>query len=168
MTLLRWIGRIEATCCVLGIATMAVALMLDVGARLIVGHGIVGAPQLGLVGMLATAMFGVGLAADSGEHFRVRVLDGLRPAAWDAGLVRLGHGLTAVFFAVLAWFAVEVAAESYRLRDLTSLLRWPVWLLQGVFVLAFGLNVARYALFAAFGEPAGDATRAEAAASGVE
>ena len=156
MMVLRWIGHLEAALCGLGLAVMALALMADVGARLTVGHGIVGAPQLGLVGMMATALFGVGLAADSGEHFRVRVLDRLRPASWEAGLARIGHALTAVFFAVLVWLSIMVAAESYRLADSTSLLRWPVWLLQGVFVLAFGLNAARFAVFAARGAAAGE------------
>ncbi len=148
-------SRIEAGLCGAGLVTMAMALIVDVGARLTVGRGIVGAAQLGLVGMLVTALFGVGLAADAGEHLRPRVLDQFRPPGWEMGLRRTGHALTAVFFALLTGIAGMVAAESHRLEDVTSLLRWPVWLLQSVFVVAFGLNAVRYALFTASPELAG-------------
>ena len=145
---LAWLSRAESALCVVGLAVMALALVVDVGSRLTVGHGVVGAAQLGLVGMLLTAMFGMGPAADAGEHLRPRVLDRYSPPSWEAGLSRAGHLLTAGFFALLAWIAVDVAIESHRLDDVTSLLRWPVWLLQTVFVVAFVLNALRYALFA--------------------
>ena len=148
MKWLTGLARLEAALCSAGFALMAGSLMIDVGARLTVGHGVVGAAQLGLVGMLVTALFGVGLAADAGEHLRPRLLDGWRPEAWEGGLRRVGHGLTAAFFALLAGIAASVAYESHQLRDLTSLLRWPVGWLQSVFVAAFGFNALRYALFA--------------------
>lgn len=147
MRFLRWMSRIEKTLCALGFVTMTLALILDLGARLALGHGLVGAPQLGLVGMLVTAMFGLGLAADAGEHLRPRVLDPYRPQSWAPAMVRIGHLLTGVFFLLLAWLAAAVAWESHLLEDVTSLLRWPVWMLQTVFVLAFGCNAARCLLF---------------------
>ena len=147
MKSLRWLSRFEKALCALGFVVMAAALILDVGARLTLGHGLVGAPQLGLVGMLVTALFGVGLAGDAGEHLRPRVLDRYRPPAWEPAMVRIGHLLTAGFFLLLAWLSTGVAWESYLLEDVTSLLRWPVWLLQTVFVLAFGCNGVRCLLF---------------------
>lgn len=149
MTGLAWLARLESALCMTGLAVMALALVVDVGARLTVGHGVVGAAQLGLVGMLLTALFGIGPAADAGEHLRPRILDRYCPPSWEPGLERAGHALTGGFFALLAWIAAGVAIESHRLDDVTSLLRWPVWLLQTVFVAAFGLNALRYALFAA-------------------
>ncbi len=148
MIVFAWLRRFESALCLAGLAIMALALIVDVGARLTLGHGVVGAAQLGLVGMLLTAMFGIGPAADAGEHLRPRILDRYSPPSWEAGLVRTGHALTAAFFALLAAIAVGVAIESYRLDDVTSLLRWPVWLLQTVFVTAFALNAIRYALYA--------------------
>ena len=154
MKWLAWLARLEAALCSVGFALMAGALMIDVGSRLTVGHGVVGAAQLGLVGMLVTALFGVGLAADAGEHLRPRLLDGWRPQAWEGGLRRVGHGLTAAFFAMLAGISATVAYESHQLGDLTSLLRWPVGLLQLVFVAAFGFNALRYALFTLYPQQA--------------
>jgi len=148
MSCLTWLTRLEAILCGSGFVLMAGALMVDVGARLTFGHGVVGAAQLGLVGMLVTALFGVGLVAHTGEHLRPRLLDAYRPPSWEAGLNRVGHALTALFFALLAGIAAAVAFESHALRDLTSLLRWPVWLLQSLFVVAFGCNALRVALFA--------------------
>ena len=147
MTCLRWMSRIEKSLCALGFFIMAAALILDVGARLTLGHGLVGAPQLGLVGMLVTALFGVGLATDAAEHLRPRVLDRYRPPSWEPAMVRIGHLLTGSFFLLLAWLSAGVALESHQLEDLTSLLRWPVWALQMVFVIAFGFNGVRCLLF---------------------
>ena len=147
MKLLRWMAGFEKTLCALGFVLMATALIMDLGARLTLGRGLVGAPQLGLVGMMVTALFALGLAADAGQHLRPRVLDPYRPPGWEPAMQRIGHLLTGAFFAFLAWLSVKVAWESYLLDDLTSLLRWPVWLLQMAFVLAFGCNAARHLLF---------------------
>lgn len=148
MKLLAVIGRCERWLCVAGFVVMASALVLDVAFRLFVGRGVVGAPQVGLVGMIVTALFGLGLAADSGEHFRPRVMDNLVPAGFGNAIVTLGHLLTAAFFAVLTVLSVWVAAESMALDDVTPLLRWPVGLLQCVLVVAFGVNVLRYLIYA--------------------
>ena len=147
MKWLRWLSQTEKALCALGFVVMAIALILDVAARLILGHGLVGAPQLGLVGMLVTALFGGGLAADAGEHLRPRVLDPYRPPHWEPAMARIGHLLTGGFFLLLAWLSAKVALESHRLEDVTSLLRWPVWMLQSVLVLAFGGNGVRCLLF---------------------
>jgi TRAP-type C4-dicarboxylate transport system permease small subunit len=147
-TVLAMISAVERWLCMLGFAVMAIALVSDVGARLFLGHGIVGAPQFGLVGMLVTALFGVGMAADTGEHFRPQVLDRFVPQRLEGTLVTVGHLVTALFFSLLVGLSVWVAAESARLEDLTALLRWPVWMLQLVFVFAFGFNAIRYFAFA--------------------
>ena len=147
MAMLRWMARIEKALCAAGFLVMSLALVADVASRLALGYGIVGAPQLGLVGMLVTAMFGVGLAADAGEHFRPRVLDKYRPASWEPAMVRIGHALTSAFFALLAGVAAYVAWESWLLDDVTSLLRWPVWLLQATIIVALAFNAVRFALF---------------------
>lgn len=147
--MLGWMSRIEKAACAGGFVVMSLALVADVASRLTLGYGIVGAPQLALVGMLVTAMFGVGLAADAGEHFRPRVLDKYRPPKWEGAIGRVGHMLTSVFFTLLAGVAAYVAWESWLLADVTSLLRWPVWVLQGVIVVALAFNAVRYAVFVA-------------------
>ena len=148
MKLLSLIGRCERALCVAGFVVMAAALVLDVAFRLFVGRGVVGAPQVGLVGMMVTALFGLGLAADSGEHFRPRIMDSLVPDGLVDAMEVVRHLLTAVFFAVLAALSVWVAAESLALEDVTPLLRWPVGLLQCVLVAAFSVNVLRYLIYA--------------------
>ena len=127
---------------------MAAALALDVGARIGVGHGLVGAPQVGLVGMLVTAMFGIGLASESGEHLRPRFMDAWCPPRWAPAMRRIGDLLTGAFLLALAGLAGAVAFESYGLADVTPLLRWPVWALQGILVVAFASNGARHVVFA--------------------
>lgn len=148
MNLLAWIGRLERWLCTSGFIVMSAALVLDVAFRLFVGRGVVGAPQVGLVGMMVTALFGLGLAADAGDHFRPRVLDDYVPEAIADAFLTFSHLVTACFFALLAWLALWVARESYALDDVTPLLRWPVGLLQCVLVLAFSFNILRYLTYA--------------------
>ncbi len=148
MSLLNWIGRLERWLCTSGFIVMSAALVLDVAFRLFVGRGVVGAPQVGLVGMMVTALFGLGLAADAGDHFRPRVLDGYVPKSFTEAFIAFGHLVTACFFALLVWLALWVARESYALEDVTPLLRWPVGLLQSVMVIAFSANVLRYLTYA--------------------
>ena len=145
---LLWLHRCEQALCALGFAVMAAALVFDVGARIVVGHGLVGAPQVGLVGMLVTAMFGIGLASQAGEHLRPRFMDAWCPPHWTPALRRIGDLLTGVFFLGLGALAGAVAFESHRLDDVTPLLRWPVWAIQSVLVIAFASNGVRHVIFA--------------------
>ncbi|MEM8986243.1 MAG: TRAP transporter small permease [Pseudomonadota bacterium] len=146
--LLAVFDRIERIACLLAFALMAAALMFDVGARLVRGSGVLGAPQAGVIGMIAVSMFGMGLASSAGEHLRPNFLDGIWPKGWSRAAFQAADATTGLFFALFAVIAALVVAESYGLGDVTSVLRWPVWPLQSLIVAAFSLNAVRYFIFA--------------------
>ncbi|MCG8444026.1 MAG: TRAP transporter small permease [Caulobacterales bacterium] len=145
--LLGVIGRAERALCVLAFFVMAAALIADVASRQLFSTGLIGAPQIGVVGMIAAAMFGMGIATDAGSHLRPRLFDALIPARFSALVERLADALTAAFFALMGGLAVMVVAESFALGDRMAVLNWPIWPMQIMIAAAFGTNAARFAVF---------------------
>ena len=146
--ILKAIGAIERTACAIAFVVMTGALMWDVFSRMLFGAGVLGAPQVGVIGMIAVAMFGIGVAAAEGAHLRPRFLDFVIPKRFDTAAFRIADAVTAGFFALLAVLSVIVVRETYLLGDVTSVLRWPLWPLQSILVAAFGLATVRYAIYA--------------------
>jgi TRAP-type C4-dicarboxylate transport system permease small subunit len=160
----------ERAACVFGFVVMGGALIVDVGARLwsraiadaaargwldavsaselSLGGGVLGAPQIGVIGMIIVAMFGLGVAVQKGAQLRARVLDGLVPKAWSGAIDRIADVLTAVMMGVIAALCLIMTQESAVMGDVTSVLRWPIWPFQAVIVAAFAMNALRYAIFA--------------------
>jgi C4-dicarboxylate transporter DctQ subunit len=149
---LAGLSRFEKIACALAFVVMAGALAADVLMREFTGAGVLGAPQVGVIGMIAVAMFGFGVAAQSGGQLRVRFLDGLAPPALVPALTRVADLVTALMLLVLAAFALQMTLESAAMADVTTVLRWPIWPMQSIIVAAFGLNAIRYGLFAAYPE----------------
>lgn len=145
---LKGLGLFERIACGAAFVIMAGALIADVGMREITGAGILGAPQVGVIGMIAVAMFGFGIAAAQGAQLRPRFLDGVFPKAWWPAIDRLADAITAAGFAGIGVLAVIMTEESARLGDVTSVLRWPIWPMQTIIAIAFGTNALRYAIFA--------------------
>jgi C4-dicarboxylate transporter, DctQ subunit len=149
---LAGLGLFERIACGVAFVVMAGALIADVGMREITGAGILGAPQVGVIGMIAVAMFGFGLAASTGGQLRAKFFDGLVPRSLEVSVGRIADLITAAMLALLAWLASMMMAESAALRDVTSVLRWPIWPMQAIIVVSFGLNAIRYLLFATYPE----------------
>ncbi len=139
----------ERAICVAGFALIAISLIADVLSRFAFGSGIVGAPQVGVIGMIAVAFFGFGVAAQTGGQLRARFLDWVFPRAWGPAVDRLADAITAAALGVLAVLAALMTAESLALGDVSSVLRWPIWPIQTLIVVALALNAIRYAVFAA-------------------
>lgn len=136
--------------CAAAFMVMAAALIGDVLKREISGAGLLGAPQVGLIGLAAVAMFGFGLAAQSGGQLRAKFLDFIFPASWSRAIFRLADAITAAVLALLAALCWLMAAEAFRLGDVSTVLRWPIWPIQAVIAFAFSINAVRYLVFAAF------------------
>lgn len=173
---LRALSRLERLVCVMAFAVMAGALITDVGKRVLgrlagwldalpmlsgladaaasagLGSGLMGAPQVAVIGLIAAAMFGFGVAAQQGAHLRPRLLDAIFPKAWTPVLTRVADAVTAAALGGLAWLAAAMTFESAAFGDVLSLLRWPIWPIQSVIALAFGLNALRYFLFSLRGD----------------
>lgn len=143
------IGRFERIVTVAAFALMALALMADVVSRRLFQTGLIGATEIAVVGMIAVAMFGIGVATDEGAHLRPRVFDALIPKAMSALVDRLASLVTAAFFMTIGALAVWVVAESAALGDRTEIMRIPVWALQSMIALAFITNALRFLIYAA-------------------
>lgn len=172
--LLKLLSSAERWAAILAFAIMTIALLADVVSRRLFQTGIIGAVEIAVFGMIALAMFGIGVATDHGAHLRATAFDFLVPAPLRAGVARLASLLTAVFFIVLTVFAGWIVAESFLLGDRTAVLRAPVWALQTILLLAFASNAIRFLIY--FADPAlkpeervgGDGPPVGAARSGEE
>jgi TRAP-type C4-dicarboxylate transport system permease small subunit len=111
------------------------------------GGGVLGAAQIGVIGMIIVAMFGLGVAVQAGAHLRARFLDWVFAKSWSPAVDRIADLITAIMFVVIGGLAVIMIAEAMRLGDVTSVLRWPVWPIQCVIAAAFLLNAVRYLIF---------------------
>jgi TRAP-type C4-dicarboxylate transport system permease small subunit len=147
---LAGLSWLERSLCIGAFALMALALIADVLAREFRGAGLLGAPQVGLIGLTVVAMFGFGLAAQTGGQLRVRFLDGVFPRRWDRVVFRVADLVSAAMLGLMATLCAAMAWEAVTLKDVSSVLRWPIWPVQSAIALAFALNAARYLLFAAF------------------
>lgn len=146
---LRYLKLFEQSLCFIAFLVMAGALMGDVLRREFTGSGWFGAPQVGVVGMIIVAYMGVSLASANGSHFRPRFAD-IVLRRWDDLANRIGELGFAVFCYFLAYIAFSVAYESYELRDVSAVLRWPIWPVQGFIVLGFALVAVRHTLYGIF------------------
>lgn len=146
--LLSWVGRVERGITLAAFALMALSLMADVISRRLFMTGLIGATEIAVIGMVAVAMFGIGIATDEGAHLRPRVFDALIPAGMVAGLERIASAVTAVFFGAFAVLAIWMVIESIGLGDRTEILRLPIWTLQAMIALAFTTNALRFLIYA--------------------
>jgi C4-dicarboxylate transporter DctQ subunit len=146
---LNYLRIFEQTMCFLAFLLMAASLMGDVLKREFTGSGWFGAPQVGVVGMIVVAYMGIALASANGSHFRPKFADPLL-ARWDSAANRIGEFGFAAFCFFMAYVALNVAIESYELDDVSAVLRWPIWPVQGVIVLGFGLVGVRHTLYGIF------------------
>lgn len=147
---LKLTERFERIVCLVGFAVMAAALIADVLSRKFTGAGLLGAPQVGVLGMIAVAMFGFGLAAQQGGQLRARLLDWIFPKSWNTAVNAAADAITALAMAGLAALCAIMTLESARILDVSAVLRWPIWPAQAAVTLAFVLNALRYALFAVY------------------
>jgi TRAP-type C4-dicarboxylate transport system permease small subunit len=165
------LGVFERGMCALGFLIMTLALAADVGARLLsravaqaagaglidagladrisLGGGILGAPQVAVIGMIMTALFGMGVAAGQGAELRARLLDGVWPKRWSPLIDRLADGLSAAMLSIVALLCALMAHESLQLGDRSAVLLLPIWPWQGLAAVAFGAAALRYGLYAA-------------------
>ncbi|MDG2242179.1 MAG: TRAP transporter small permease [Rhodospirillaceae bacterium] len=146
---LHYLRIFEQTLCFLAFLVMAGALMGDVLRREFTGSGWFGAPQVGVVGMIVVAYMGISLASANGSHFRPKFADVVL-RRWDSLANRIGEFGFAAFCYFMAYIAFDVAVESYELDDVSAVLRWPIWPVQGVIVMGFGLVAIRHTLYGIF------------------
>lgn len=147
MNVIVWLRRAEAVLSSCGFVVMMCALFAGFGRRMFFGEPLVGSSEIALTGFLTMALFGVGLAADVGQHLRPRTR-ALVPERFRDTLTAVRYFITSVFFLGLFSLAVYTCVESRVLDDVTAISGWPLWMVQGVMVVSFALNSLRFLLYA--------------------
>lgn len=147
---LTWLTRFERFCAVALFAFMASVVMADVAAREITGIGISGAPRLAVYAFIAMSLISFGLASQSAEHLRPRFADTLFPDSWEPALQRIQETLMTLFCLVFAWVALGVVSETAALGEVSRSLKIPIWPMQAIFPLTFGIAAIRHGLFALY------------------
>ena len=148
-TFLNYLRIFEQSLCFIAFMVMAGALMGDVLRREFTGSGWFGAPQVGVVGMVVVAYMGVSLASANGSHFRPKFAD-IILRRWDRLANQIGEFGFAAFCYFMSYIAFSVSVESFELDDVSAVLRWPIWPVQGVIVMGFGLVAVRHTLYGIF------------------
>lgn len=146
---LNYLRIFEQSLCFIAFMVMAGALMGDVLRREFTGSGWFGAPQVGVVGMVVVAYMGVSLASANGSHFRPKFAD-IILRRWDRLANQIGEFGFAAFCYFMSYIAFSVSVESFELDDVSAVLRWPIWPVQGVIVMGFGLVAVRHTLYGIF------------------
>lgn len=146
--LLATLHRVERTIVIIAFSGMVGVVFADVLAREVTGIGLPWARQVGVYFNIVVVMFGIGLASASGSHLRPRFADGWLPARWEIQLAFLQHALFALFCVAFAIIATDMVITSVRLDQRSEILRLPVWPIQAVIPLVFGVTALRHGIYA--------------------
>ena len=149
---LTGLGRLERLLCLSALAVLALVLFTDVLLRTLLGNGLAWAHQAGVYANIVVSLIGIGLASANGSHLRPRFADSWLPQSWEPVLERLQSLTTALLFLFLFVLSLQLVLETYALAELSTVLQTPVWPVQSLLPLAFGLAFIRYLLFALFPE----------------
>lgn len=147
---LRVIGTLEKAAILIVMLTMAVILIYEVFAREVLGHGVLGGPQLATYLMIWGAYLGFSYATTQGAHIRPRFADGWMPRAWRPAIKRIGHVISGLILCVLGAAAVVFVRDSFQFRETASTLGWYTWWVQIIMPLAFFVTALRHFCYAAF------------------
>lgn len=113
---------------------LAFVVLLDVGFRSL-GRPLVWASEISVYLMVALAFFGIGHTWTQGGHFRVTLLVSQFTPMVSRAIEFLCATLALAFAVAFTVGAYKLAAFSFALKFTTpTVLRMPVWLLQGVIV----------------------------------
>ncbi|MGI9301666.1 MAG: TRAP transporter small permease subunit [Gammaproteobacteria bacterium] len=156
-----WLMKINAACAVL--SGVALLLMMIAGATDVIGAnldlaGLQARPVPAAFEFMATMMVvNVFLAVSLGQarrnHIRVEVIVNRLPPAARKFANILQYALSALLFALIAWFAWPAAMHSFNVGEYApGLINFPVW--PARFILAIGTSLMTvqclFDLFAVF------------------
>ncbi len=145
MLLLRFLMKAEAIVAAAAYAATTLLLLADVVAREFFSQSLWGAQQTAILCSILAGMIGLTLATGRGAHFRPEFADGvLRFKAID----RIGDLISAVLFAVIAYYAVEFVLESRDFGDRVPVVNLMLWPVQIVVPYAMISSAIKHAIFA--------------------
>lgn len=143
--LLRLLTLVESIAAALAYAGVAAILIGDVVGREIFGTSVFGAQKMAVYGAVVAAFLGLSLATAANTHLRPAFLDHvLRGPVVD----RCGDALSAVFYLVVAYFAVGFVMQSMEFEDRAAVLYWLLWPIQIIIPYALITTALRHGAFA--------------------
>lgn len=149
---LRWLHRTEDALLALAALALIVLAALQIALRNLGGPSLPWMDPLLRSLVLWLGLLGALVATRERRHIRIDLLPRLLPPRWAKACERLAAALAALVCALLAWQAVRLVADE-RSFGAIAFLGIPVWVLQLVLPLSFGLMALRMALQAASASP---------------
>jgi TRAP-type C4-dicarboxylate transport system permease small subunit len=147
-TFLGRLVRVESAVTTVAFGALILLVFADVASRELTGAGLHWARQTGVYANIVVVMLGLGLASDGGAHLRPRFADGWLPRSWLPVMLRLQHGLMALFCLAFAIVAIGVVRESFVLGVRSAALLIVIWPIQAIIPLTFLIAFVRHGLYA--------------------
>lgn len=152
--------RIERLFAIVTFSAIGLLMMYDVISRELIGPVLsklgmdasalvlVGSQKLGVYFLIAGAFAGFSLATATGGQLVPKVGFGWAPKSWNNGMNRLGDFVSAVFLAIVTYYAIVfVSSSASNGLMTTSGVEMKVWILQTVIPIGFASAAARYLVY---------------------
>lgn len=138
----------EGYVAMLAYAGLAALLIADVLMREVFSIPILGAQSLAVLAAIVAGFLGLSLATARGMHLRPALFDNLLPSRFDRYVERGSDLVAAVFYILIAVFALRFIGESRAAGDRAAVLYFPLWPIQLVMPYAFMSCAIRHAAYA--------------------
>ncbi len=147
-TVLHWLRRIEVVICVTAFSAAALALIVDVLARELLGNGIFGAQRFAVWATAIAGLVGFALVTSEAGHLRPQFADKWVPASLDPVMNRIGDLVSALICIGLGVYAVDFVLNSIRLGERGMAIPIKVWPIQLILPWMFFSSAIRHLIFA--------------------
>lgn len=143
--LLGWlISRLEAGVLTVLFLSLVALGLTQIGMRNLAGTSLPWADGAMRALVLWLTMVGAVVGAGRLRHIRIDLVENLLPPARRAWLRRFTFLATAVICVALTWFTLRLVALEYEFSQ-TAFLNVPVWIVQLIIPVGFGIMAARFA-----------------------
>lgn len=139
--------KVEAFICFAALIAGTVALFADIVGREILGQGIFGAQRTAVYCMAVAGVLGFSYVVSQGGHLRPNIIDKLLPRQLDPIMSRIADFVSGLICAGLAYAAALFVEGTFGLGEYSMTLPIPIWTVQIVLPIAFGLAALKYFLF---------------------
>lgn len=139
--------KIEAFICFAALILGTFALFADIVGREILGQGIFGAQRTAVYCMAVAGVLGFSYVVSQGGHLRPNIVDKLLPSRFDGAMSRIGDLVSGIICCGLAYAAFLFVRGTFELGEYSMTLPIPIWTVQSVLPIAFGLAALKYFLF---------------------
>jgi TRAP-type C4-dicarboxylate transport system permease small subunit len=149
-SLLKWLMRAELVVACGCLAFAAGSICADVIARQLFHQGFFGVQTVAVYCSAIAGALGLSIVVHGGGHLRITAVDSLIPRQHLHWVSRLGDVVSAAVFAFLGWYAALFVASTYGFGETDVVLHIPIWPIQLVLPVAFGLACLKFLVHAAF------------------